>query len=315
MIKRTTIMLFLAVFINLLSAQSNVRSGLQMGVELRSGTHTNPYVHYSGSELVPTNLIGFEDVTTQVYFPFAWSVYSKDGFSEFSTSAGHLLIVGIANLLNSNKEYKFTTDKAYAGDSYADGYVPVFGDFEANTSQYWGTAPNKGIEASYGESDLFRFIYASNAFTESIKLPVLVGFQGGIGQIGVHFANVQEGSSPTEANTDGPGLTNFNDLTDLYYGANLGFASSITGTDLAVLSVQYDWFYFIKGVEENRGGGSRLTIEATYFPFENEGILGDLFFKAYYKSTTIPYMKKFNEIMPVDYKNSIIGLGVNLFLL
>ncbi len=34
-----------------------------------------------------------------------------------STYAGHLLITGLINLINPNKQYKFTTDKVYGGES------------------------------------------------------------------------------------------------------------------------------------------------------------------------------------------------------
>ncbi|GJQ61871.1 MAG: hypothetical protein SCALA702_09240 [Melioribacteraceae bacterium] len=312
--KSFSLILIILIGISSLSiAQRNTRWGLLLGVEMQSTSHTNPYVVYQGTEYAPTSYQGFEDNTTHFYFPFGYYAYNEDFYTEFSTSAAHLLIVGIANLLNPNKEYKYTTDKVYIGDSYADGYIPVFNDFEQNTSSEWGLGNGQGIEASYNEQELFRL-----AFSGSLKeyyVPISAGVQGGIGKIGVHFANVQEGHEPSPANTDGPGLTNFNDFTHLSYGVNIGKGISITGKDLLYVLAYYDWFYFMDGVDEAQGGGNRLTIEATYFPFENGTFLGNLSFKGYYKNISIPFMKNFNEVLPVDYSNSTIGLGVNLFLL
>lgn len=308
-----TIMILLLISATFLSGQRGTRSGLLLGVEMQMTNHTNPYVVYEGTEYAPTSYRGFEDNTTHFYFPFGYYVYNEDLYGEFSTSSAHLLIVGIANLLNPNKEYKYTTDKVYIGDSYADGYIPVFEDFEQNTSSEWGVNSGQGIEASYNEQELFRL--AMSGTLEDYYLPFSAGVQGGIGKIGVHFANVQEGHEPSPANTDGPGLTNFNDFTHLSYGVNVGKGLSITGKDLLYVLAYYDWFYFMDGTEEPQGGGNRLTIEATYFPFEERTFLGNVSFKAYYKNITIPYLKNFSKVLPVDYSNSTIGLGVNLFLL
>lgn len=312
------IVLTLLLITSVIFSQDDIRSGVYLGAEYQMASHTNPYVYYEGSELEPTSYKGFEDKTSQLYFPFGYSVYSPKGYSEFSTSAAHYLLVGAGNLINPNKEYEFNQDHAYKGDSYADGYVPVFDDFAENTSEYWNLPSGKGIEASYSEVDLFRIIYSGAFLTDLIDLPFLIGVQGGVGNIGVHFARVEEGHEPSDAADDGPGLTAFNELVDLYYGVNVGYATPFTGKDLMVVTVQYDFYYFIKGTvnDEYVHDGNRLTIDAAYFPFENDGsVLGNLFFKVFYKTSTIPYLKKFNEKMPIDYSNSTFGLGVNLYLL
>lgn len=308
--------LFTVLIVFCVSVNAQQRSGVYLGIDFFSGSHTNPYVSYSGSEINPTSFKGYSDNTTQFYVPFGYATYSKDGFGEFSSYAMHFLVVGAVNLLNPNKEYKFSTDKTYIGDSYADGYVPVFGDVD-QTSSLWNYGPGKGLEASYTETDLFRFVFATNELTSTIKMPFMIGAQGGVGGFGVHFAKVQEGHEPSDVNSDGPGLVNFNDAVDLYFGANIGYGTEIMGEDLALVSLQYDWHYFIKGVEDDSQlKGNRITVELTYFPFSSEsGFLSNIFFKGYYRHNSIPYMKKFAESIETTYTNTIVGLGVSYFLL
>ena len=302
------------VFCTTLKAQE--RSGIYLGVNYYSASHTNPYVYVTGNELNPTSVQGFDDKTSQFYIPFGYASYSKEGFSEFSSYALHFLVVGALNLINPNKEYTITTDHTYSGDSWADGYVPVFDDI-SQTSQYWNYGTNKALEASYVENDLFRFAFATNKLTESIDMPVIAGVQGGVGGLGVHFAEVEKDHEPGDVNNDHSGLVNFNDAVDLYFGANIGYTTELTGHDLALVSVQYDWHYFIKGVSDNSQlKGNRLTVEVTYFPFDvRKGFLKNLFLKAFYKHNSIPYMKKFAEKIETTYTNTTLGLGVSYFIL
>jgi hypothetical protein len=293
------------------------RSGLYVGVNYNVNTYTNPYVYVTGNQLEPTSVSGFEDNSTNFYFPCGYATYSKAGYSEFSTSAFHYLFVGALNLLNPNKEYTITTDHTYSGDSYADGYVPVLNNVTQNTSQYWNFGNNQGLEASFAEIDLFRMVYSGNFGESLLGLPFMAGFQGGVGNFGVHFARVQEGAEPGDANNDGTGLVNFNDAVDLYFGANVGYVTEIMGDDLAMLVLQYDWHFFIKGVgTETQLKGNRITLELTYFPFgEDEGFLSNLFFKGFYKHNSVPYMKKFADTISTDFSNSSVGIGVSYFLL
>lgn len=293
---------------------SQTRSGLAMGFQYELTSHTNPYVKVENGVVQD-----FEDNTNYLYFPFAYSNYSKKGYSELSTNAFHLLFVGALNLLNPNKEYVYTTDKTYSGDSYADGYVPTFNDFESNTSQYWGVNPQEGIEASFSDTDLLRLAYAGSMEQSFIGLPIMIGFQGGVGQMGVHFAKVQEGHEPSSG-APISNIESFNDATDLYFGPSIGYVTELLGNDLAMLLVQYDWYYFIKGIDESGEdmmlNGNKLTFELTYFPFDyRESFLKNIHFKLIYKTSTVPFMKKFAETTPTSYDFTKIGLSVNYFVL
>jgi hypothetical protein len=286
-----------------------------LGIQYELTSHTNPYVDV-GIDAVNQ---GFEDKTSFFYFPFAHSSYSKHAFSEFSTNAFHLLFKGALNLINPNKEYKYTTDKTYSGDSYADGYVPIFDDFEKNTSEYWSVNPHEGIEASFSDTDLLRFAYAASMAESVIGLPIMLGFQGGVGQMGIHFAKVREGHEPSSLNNGAIGITSFNDATDLYFGPSIGYVTEVLGNDLAMLLVQYDWYYFIKGIddsgEDRMLNGNKLTLELTYFPFDiRDKYLDNLFFKFIYKTSTVPYMKGFSDKISVDYEFTKIGFGINYFI-
>jgi len=308
--------LFLVVvsfFITTVAINGQTRSGVLVGLQYESTSHENPYVHVEGSNsLTPTSVTGYSDNTSHFYFPFGYVNYSKNGFSEFSTYALHMLVVGTMNLMNPNKQYEYTTDKTYSGDSYADGYTPIFD----NSDQF--SVGNKGLEASFNDMDLFRMVFASS-MEKFLGLPVLIGGQAGLGNFGVHFAGVQEGHEPSDVNNDYVGLVNFNETADLYFGVNTGYATEIMGADLALLTVQYDWYFFIDGVsqtgEERVFGGNKLTVELIYFPFDaKEDYLSNLFFKAFYKSSTVPYMKEFAEKFPTNYTFTKIGLGVNYLI-
>ncbi|MBL1213951.1 MAG: hypothetical protein HND52_11390 [Ignavibacteriae bacterium] len=293
------------------------RSGLQIGVQYEMTSHTNPYVFVEGTDqLNPISVKGFEDNTSQVYFPFGYVNYSKKGYSEFSTYAFHMLAVGGMNLLSSNKEYVFTTDKTYSGDSYADGYTPVFDNAGSVGAEYKNFNTNKGLEASFEDLDLVRLVY-SGSLNKVIGVPLMLGAQGGLGNFGVHFAKVQPGHETTELNNDHTGLVNFNETVDLYFGANVGYVTEIFEGDLAMLLVQYDWYYFIKGVPDNSFfDGNKLTVELSYFPFDyRRKFLKNLFFKAFYKTSSVPYMKTFAEKFETDYTFSKIGIGVNYLIL
>ena len=292
---------------------SQTRSGLAMGFQYELTSHTNPYVKVENGVVQ-----GFEDNTNFLYFPFSYSNYSKNGFSELSTNAFHLLFVGALNLLNPNKQYEYTTDKTYSGDSYADGYVPIFNDFESNTSEFWNLNPQEGIEASFSDTDLLKLAYAGS-MGKSIGVPVMIGFQGGVGQMGVHFAKVREGSEPSDVNAGAIDVESFNDATDLYFGPSIGYVTELFGNDLAMLIVQYDWYYFIKGIDDSGEdmmlNGNKLTFEFTYFPFDyRESFLKNLHFKFIYKTSSVPFMKKFAETTPTDYDFTKIGLSINYFV-
>lgn len=310
------IMISISIFVLNLFVTAQTRSGLMIGVQYETTSHTNPYVLVGGTNAAaPNSVTGFSDNTSHFYFPFGFANYSTKGYSEFSTYAFHQLLVGVMNLLNSGKDYKFTTNKTYSGDSWADGYVPVFDNANSVFIQNNNNAINYGLEASFIDMDFLRLAYAGS-MKSFLGLPFMLGLQGGVGNFGVHFAKVQEGHEPTELNNDGSGLVNFNETVDLYFGPSLGYVTEIFKGDLAMLLVQYDWYYFIKGSgDENRFDGNRLTVELTYFPFEYESnFLGNMFFKGFYKTSTVPYMKTFAEQIPTDYTFSKIGLGVNYFV-
>jgi len=298
------------IFSSLIYSQE--RSGLMVGLNFLTTSHENPYVYFSGSETNPQNFKGFSDNTTQLYIPFGYVNYSKDSYSEVSSAALHFLVLGGINLLNPNKAYKASTNKTFTGDSYADGYIPVFSDFLDNTGALGTAESTRVIEASYSEIDLVRAVFSSRFIKQ---LPVMFGAQGGIGKFGVHFSWVKDGSSPTPANTDGPGVVNFNDGTDLYFGVNTGAVVELGRMQLLHFSLQYDWHYFIDGVEKAQVNGNRITLEASYFPFPDRTFWGNLFFKAFYKHNNVPYMKKFADAQPVDYSNSTFGLGIQLIIL
>ncbi|MCF8241208.1 MAG: hypothetical protein K9J16_07465 [Melioribacteraceae bacterium] len=310
------ILIVLTLFTFTVIAQT--RSGLMVGVQYESTSHTNPYVFVGGTDpLNPLSVQGFSDNTSHVYFPFGYASYSENGYSEFSSYALHELVVGVMNLLNSNKQYKYSTDKTYSGDSWADGYVPVLDGANSVSQQTNSIAGgNFGLEASFLDMDFLRLAYAGT-MQDFLNLPVMLGFQGGVGNFGVHFAKVQEGHEPSEINNDGTGLVNFNEAVDLYFGPSIGYVTQIFPGDLAMLLVQYDWYYFIKGTgDEMRLDGNKLTFELTYFPFDRrKPMLKNLFFKLFYKTSTVPYMKKFADSLPVDYSFSKIGIGVNYFIL
>lgn len=253
-------MRFFKVLITILTFTSLVysqeRSGIMVGLNFLTTSHENPYVYFSGSETNPQNFKGFGDNTTQFYIPFGYVNYSKNSYSEFSSAALHFLVLGGINLLNPNKEYKFSTDRTFLGDSYADGYIPVFSNFLNNTGPLGTEENGRVIEASYSEIDLLRFVFSSRFIKQ---LPVMFGAQGGIGKFGVHFSWVKDGASPTPANTDGPGVVNFNDGTDLYFGINAGTAIELGKMQLLHFLLQYDWHYFIDGVEKAQVNGNRIT--------------------------------------------------------
>lgn len=293
------------------------RSGLSIGVQYETTSHENPYVFVGGSNaMAPESVTGFSDNTSQFYFPLGYTSYSPKGYSELSTYAFHLLFVGAINLIGSQKQYVYNTDKTYSGDSYADGYTPVFSNSENIGKEYGNFNGNKGLEASFNDLDLFRMVY-SGSMKEAIGIPVMLGLQGGIGNLGVHFAQIEEGHEPSDINNDKTGLVNFNDAADLYFGVNTGYVTQIFNGDLAMLLIQYDWYYFIKGVTDNsKLAGHKLTFELTYFPFDyRKKFLKNLFFKAFLKTSVVPYMKDFADKTPTDYSFTKFGIGVNYFIL
>jgi len=309
LIKVFTIIIVLAT----LPTNGQTRSGIVVGVQYESTSHQNPYVFVEGnSASSPISVTEYSDNTSHFYIPFGYSVFSKKGFGEVSSYALHMIVVGTMNLISPSKQYEYSTDKTYSGDSYADGYTPIFDD----AGQF--SVGNKGLEASFNDMDLFRFAFAGS-MEEYISLPILLGGQGGLGNFGVHFAAIQEGHEPSEANNDYVGLVNFNETADLYFGVNTGYASEIIGGDLVILSVQYDWYFFIDGVDqigdERKMEGSKLTVELTYFPFDHQSeYLKNMFIKAFYKSSDVPYMKQFAESIPTNYTFTKIGLGINYLI-
>ena len=306
--------IILILTLSIISTSAQTRSGLAVGFQYETTSHTNPYVKIDNGTFQ-----SFEDKTNFLYFPFNYGNYSKNGFSELSTNAFHLLLVGAVNLISPSKEYVISTDRTYSGDSYADGYIPIFDDFEAQTKQYWGTNSQEGIEASFNDTYLLRYIFAGSLKNTMLGLPVLFGIQGEVGQMGVHFSKVRDGHEPSPIKSAGS-VTGFNDGTVLTFGANTGYVTELLGNDLAIFSIQYDWYYFIKGVsesgEERMLNGNKLTFELTYFPFDNrQEYLNNLHFKFLYKTSTVPYMKEFSDTTPIDYEFTKIGLSINYFIL
>ncbi len=307
--------LFIILIISTTITTAQERTGVFAGFTYETTSHENPYVFVDGSNAMdPLSVTGFSDNTNHLYFPFGYAAYSDQGYAEFSTYAFHQLFVGALNLLRTN-EYKIGVDKTYSGDSWADGYVPVFNDAGEIGNQYDNFTGNKGLEASFIDMDFLRLVY-SGSIKSYAGIPLMLGFQGGIGNFGVHFAQVEEGHEPSEINNDYTGLVNFNEAVDLYFGINTGYVTEIFEDDLAMLLIQYDWYYFIKGTgDEMRLEGNKLTVELTYFPFDyRKKFLKNIFFKGFYKSSTVPYMKDFAEKFPTDYSFSKIGLGVNYFI-
>lgn len=310
----------ISIIITLLACSivAQTRSGLMVGVQYEATSHTNPYVYVGGNDpLNPQSVKGYSDNTSHFYFPFGYVNYSKKGYSEFSTYAFHLLFVGVLNLINPNKEYKYTTNKTYSGDSWADGYSPVLDEADGVYHEYNPYATDHGLEASYVDMDFLRLAFSGN-IDEWIGVPLMIGAQGGIGNFGVHFAKVMDGHEPTELNNDKNGLVNFNETVDLYFGPSIGYVTEIMDDDLAMIQLQYDFYYFIKGTgnDEYRLDGNRFTAELTYFPFDyRQSIWKNLFFKVFYKTSTVPYMKDFADKMPTNYTYSKIGIGINYLIL
>lgn len=302
--KKIINLIFIVFLFTNLSLLAQSRSGLAVGYEYFTSSHTNPYVNID----INGNITSYTDVANHYYFPFGWFAYSKKQYAEVSTNAWHLLFVGILNMINPNKTQVVSLDHTYSGDSYADGYVPIFNDFGKNTGL-------TNIEASITDQDLLRFVMSG---TTADWLPVMFGVQGGVGKLGVHTSKIEEDHEPSDVEYKTYGLATFNDGTDLYFGVNTGFVTSILNDDLALLSIQYDWYYFIKGTykDEYQMNGNRLTFELTYFPFNsNSGWLSNLHFKGYYKTTKVPFMRDFSEKYNVDWEYSKIGLSVNYFIL
>ena len=298
---------------SLIMAGDNLRDGLVMGIDFQTTNYINPYVSYEGQPYEPRNLITYNDKSSFVYFPFGWASYSDQGFGEFSTYAGHLLITGLLNLISPNKEYKYTTDKVYTGDSWADGYVPVFDEFGNQTSDKWPLTPGEGLEGSYAEMDFLRLVFSGRVFR---SFPLTLGGQGGIGSFGVNFAKVREGSEPSLINNDGPGVVNFNKLVDLYYGLNVGWAQELFGGQLVILNAQYDWHFFLKddNNDEYRREGNRIRVELNWFPFSTDSALENIIFNAYYIQNKVPYFKKFNKYIPVTFENKTIAFSIRYLL-
>ncbi len=299
---------------SLIMADDETRKGAIVGIDFQTSSYINPYVSFEGQRYEPRNLITYNDKSSFIYFPFGAGFYNRYGFSEFRTYAGHLLIRGLLNLISPNKQYKFTTDKVYEGDSYADDYIPVFDEFGNQTSDKWELQPGEGLEGSYLEMDFLRIVFSGRIFE---SFPLTMGAQGGIGNFGVKFAKIRKDHEPVVVDNDGPGVVNFNERADLYYGLNIGWAQELFGDQLLILNAQYDWHFFLKddNSNENERKGNRIRLEVNWFPFSRDSALGNIIFNAYYIQNKVPYLKEFNKYIPVTFENKTFAVSIRYLMI
>lgn len=314
--------LLLVVFIAITSLSAQQRAGAYFGFEYKMTSHTNPYVYNSATELTPGEIQKFDDKSSGVYIPFGYTLFDDDTYWDINSFALHYLISAVLNIADSDKDYIYQTGDTFAGDSFSGGLIPILDNYGENLAQT-PLGNQSGVEIRFTEMDLIKGVFSTKTPFDIIELPFFVGGQAGIGAFGILLGQKLDGTHTEDAfDNDGYGLTTFNNTINATYGLNVGYRYNFSRSSFIYLTAQYDWHTFLDGVGFEGAGsnkaitqGNRLTVEATYFPFNTRSSFSDVFFRAYYKYNSVDYMARPEEINAINYSNYTIGFGVSYIVL
>lgn len=273
--------LFAVAFVLALAAHAVAEpvSGLMIGADYNMVSATDPYVSFSGSSVNPTNLQGFSDSTSYIYFPFGYGAYSERGYVELSTYALNMLLGYIAGVLTGHSTY----------EQY----------FQGDQNTIFDTRLESDKNMFFVDQDLARLVF-SGAFID--KLPLLAGVQLGLGNRGIHPVSGSTGQ--------GPGVVAFDDDSAVYAGLNLGVSLNLLGILVQGLA-SYDWYYLLhSGV----GDGNTTTFEVHLLPFFGSDVGRGFVAKATYRLGSFDYLKDFATIKPTKYTYSMLTFGVGWVL-